>query len=112
MSFLWNVYYVFGRSFFLIVLLGLSVLDAQESASPNFLNDKRNVAWGRAMGHHYFDIHFEEEDFLPAWPNSVVVHLNKLLKVAASKVEGTRHQEHVDYVIEGFDAFRNLLNQK
>lgn len=36
MSFLWNVYYVFGRSLFLIVLIGLSVLQAQESASPNY----------------------------------------------------------------------------
>ncbi len=77
---------------------------------PDFLKDKRNVAWGRAMGHHYFDIHFEREDFLPAWPDSVVSRLNELLVKATEKVDGTPHRKQVQYVVDGYDAFQDLLN--
>ena len=79
---------------------------------PDFMQDKRNVAWGRAMGHHYFDIHFEKEDFLLAWPDSVVSRLDELLKVAGEKVAGTPHHNRVNYVADGFDVFQNLLKQE
>lgn len=83
-----------------------------DSNPPDFLRDKRNVAWGRAMGHHYFDIHFEKEDFRPAWPDSVVTRLEGLLESAVEKVADGPHRNRVDYVVEGFDAFQKLLEQE
>jgi hypothetical protein len=83
-----------------------------DSNPPDFMQDKRNVAWGRAMGHHYFDIHFEKEDFLLAWPNSVVSRMDQLLRTAAEKSAGTPHGKQVEYVAGGFDAFQDLLKEE
>ena len=79
-------------------------------ANPHdFMQDNSKVARCRAMGDHFFDSHFEREDFLPAWPDSIIIEMDKLINKAIEKTEGTANYIQVKYVMDGFNAFKKIL---